>query len=118
MFKYSMQGGYNHIISDLKDLKDMDVQSLLERYGKIGVKKLAANTPVQSGELADAWGYYIEPTNKGQKLVFYNTKTHNGYKVAILVINGHVTKDGGWVEGNDFVSPIINDMCDEIKSEL
>lgn len=118
MIRYSTTGNYRQIITDLTEMKNMDVVSLLDRYGRIGVRRLSRATPTNTGELADSWGYYIEPTQRGQKLVFYNTKENDGYKIAILVINGHVTKDGTWVEGNDFVSPIIDDICVEINSEI
>lgn len=120
MFRFRTHGNYNKIKKELKIKKDIDTTYLLNKYGRIGVERLASATPVRTGLTRDSWKYTVTDTKKGQKLIFYNTNrgTDTETSVVILLIHGHVTREGGWIEGNDFVSPIIDDICEEIKTEL
>ena len=99
-----------------------EYMQVLERYADLGVQALRNATPVDSGDTASAWGYTIE-TGKGvTKLYFTNGNEKNGVNIAILLIYGHATRNGGYVEGNDFVSPalrpIFQDLADAMYREI
>ena len=38
---------------------------------------------------------------------FTNSNTQNGVNVAVLLIYGHGTRNGGYVEGIDYVTPAL-----------
>lgn len=118
MFKIHTSGSYKNTTRSLEKMKNMDVSPVLDKYGRIGVERLSKATPVNTGETADSWEYDVVKTNKGYKLIFSNTHRSGEYKVVILIIHGHITTRGTWIEGNDFVTPIANELCEEIKSEL
>lgn len=96
----------------------------LDYYGKLGVEKLKANTPVDTGLLRSSWYYKIR-RNKGEATITYcNDDIENGMNVALIVQYGHGTKSGIWVPGRDYITPAIaevlievaNDMREEIQS--
>ncbi len=95
--------------------KYMDV---LEGYAELGLKALREATPVDSGETAAAWDYAIESRDGVTKLVYTNSHTKNGVNIAILLIYGHGTRNGGYVEGNDFVSPALRPIFQELADSM
>lgn len=89
----------------------------LHRFGREGVAALAAATPVDSGLTANSWNYEIV-NNKGViKITFYNTNIQNGVPIAIILQYGHGTRNGGWVQGRDYINPAIQPIFDKITEE-
>lgn len=118
--RITSRGDYSKTIRSLNNLKNgQDVLSVLDKYGQIGVEYLSKATPVLTGLTADSWYYKIsENQNDVYTLEFCNSNRSDGYLVVLFIRNGHVTKSGTWVEGNDFVTPILNDIAMQIQSEI
>ena len=95
---------------------------VLKHYAERGIEALREATPKDTGATADSWKYEIESGNGFTRLIYYNTNTENGMNVAILLIYGHGTRNGGYVEGYDFVSPalrpVFRDLADAIFNEI
>lgn len=118
MISFSTRGNYSKTKKSLNDLKHIDIESILDKYGKIGVDLFKKATPVRTGLTADSWDYHIEKTNHGQKLVFTNSNVEDGCPIVIFIRHGHITANGTWIMGNDFVKPILDNLCAELKSEI
>ena len=43
-----------------------------------------------------------------------NTNIQNGVPIAIILQYGHGTRNGGWVQGRDYINPAIQPIFDEI----
>lgn len=86
----------------------------LERYGKEGVNALMSATPVDTGNTANSWNYKIERNSGSIAISFYNTNIQNGVPIAIILQYGHGTRNGGWVEGRDYINPAIQPIFDKI----
>lgn len=82
----------------------------LEDIAKYCVKELAEATPKDTGLTAKSWSYEIQNTGKTSSIVFYNTNIQNGVNVAILLDFGHATPNGKWVEGKNYIDPIIQEQ--------
>ena len=99
-----------------------EYMKVLERYAEAGVEALREATPKDSGDTANAWGYRIESRDGITKLYFTNDNIQNGVNVAILLVHGHGTRNGGYVQGNDFVKPalrpIFQDLADAMFREI
>ena len=90
---------------------------ILDRYGKEGVDALASATPVDSGETAQSWGYKISRNSTGYTLEFTNSHVVSGVPIAIILQYGHGTRNGGYVEGRDYINPAIQPVFDRLARE-
>lgn len=93
-------------------------QGLLEFYAQKGVDALREATPVSSGTTAESWGYEIESGDGITTISFTNSNIQNGQNIAILLIYGHGTRNGGYVQGNDFVSTVIRDIFQQLANQI
>lgn len=119
MISISSRGNYRQTINYLKHIDhNLDISSVLDKYGQMGVERLSEATPVESGETRDSWEYDVKQTRTGYKINFYNTNQNDGYHIVVLIRYGHVTIDGRWVDGNDFVEPVIQELCGELQAEF
>lgn len=95
-----------------------------DAYGKMGVEALAAATPKDSGASAEAWDYEIVKEKDRTKLIWTNDNTvgYSDVPIVILLQYGHMTKNGVYIEGNDFVNPaiapVLNDIAIKIWKEI
>ena len=90
----------------------------LERYGQLGVNALAVATPRRTGLTADSWRYKIEVNDRETKVVWTNSNTVDGVNVAILIQYGHGTRNGGYVEGIDFINPAIKPIFQGFADDI
>mgnify|MGYP003409510931 FL=1 len=86
----------------------------LERFGKEGVAALASATPVDTGMTAASWYYEITNQNGVATITFNNSNVNEHVNIAIILQYGHGTRNGGWVEGRDYINPAIRPVFDKI----
>lgn len=89
----------------------------LHHYGKLGVSALREATPRDSGETANSWTYEIVQEDGRLAVYWKNTNVQNGVNIAIILQYGHGTRNGGWVEGTDYINPAIRPIFDEMAEE-
>ena len=112
------KGNFNNIERFFNRVLKRDYLNILSDYAQIGVEALREATPVESGETANAWGYEIESKKGITTIWFTNSEEDNGVNVAILLIYGHGTRNGGYVEGIDFVSPALRPVFQELADKI
>lgn len=97
------------------------IKNILDKYGKKGVEVLKENTPKDTGLTASSWKYEINyPEKDVVEIVWYNTNyiyENNRVSVAVLLQYGHGTRNGGWVEGQDYINPSIKPIFDKIAED-
>lgn len=91
--------------------------SILHRYGQRGVDILRAVTPVDSGETAASWSYSIYDDGEKIHLSWNNSNESDGVNVVILLVYGHGLANGGYVPGNDFVTPAIQPLMQDLANK-
>lgn len=92
----------------------------LDRYGKMGVKALQEATPKDSGITADSWYYVIEhdEVNKTLTVAWYNANVvDDWFNVAIMLQYGHATRNGGYVQGRDYINPALRPIFDKMARD-
>lgn len=94
------------------------IRPILEKYGKEGVNALSEATPKDTGLAAQSWRYEIVERSGYISLRWHNDDIENGALVVILLQYGHATRNGGWVEGRDFIMPAIQPIFDKILNEI
>lgn len=117
MITINHYGDFKKLTNFLEKMKRMFDVSMLDKYGKEGVAALSAATPVDSGKTASSWTYEIKDIKDGVALTFNNTNIQNGVSIAIILQYGHGTRNGGWVEGRDYINPAIQPVFDELANE-
>jgi hypothetical protein len=89
-------------------------KGIFDRYGKEGVEALSAATPVDTGLTSKSWSYEIVKEKTSVSIVFKNSNVQNGIPIAIILQYGHATRNGGWVEGRDYINPAIQPIFDQL----
>lgn len=90
----------------------------LIHYGEKGVAALKAATPKESGATAEGWSYEIVE-EKGRTAVYWrNSHVVNGVNIALVLQYGHATRNGGFVEGIDYIPPAIRPVFDQMAKEV
>lgn len=117
MITFKQNRNFSNLSITLKRMKRFVDNISLEKYGKEGVTALASATPVDTGLTANSWNYKIEQTKNSVSITFYNTNIQNGVPIAIILQYGHGTRNGGWVEGRDYINPAIQPIFDRIANE-
>ena len=117
MIGFRQKGDFSKTTKFLTKLKQNVDISTFEKYGKKGVAALASATPVDSGLTANSWYYKIEKTNGSISLLFCNSNIQNGVPIAVILQYGHGTRNGGWVQGRDYINPAIQPIFDQIVND-
>lgn len=114
MISFRQKGDFSKLTKYYESLKKVAHINDLDKYGRQGVAALASATPKDTGLTANSWEYKIEQ-NKGKvSISFYNTNIQNGVPIAVILQYGHGTRNGGWVQGRDYINPAIQPIFDEI----
>lgn len=117
MIKFRHKGDFSKTNRFFEKAKHAIRMSYLDKYGERGVAALSSATPVDSGLTAVSWHYKIERTKGSATISFYNSNIQNGVPIAVILQYGHGTRNGGWVEGRDYINPAIQPIFDEIVNE-
>ena len=117
MIRFRHKGDFSKTTNFLKRAKDKVYLEDLDKYGRQGVAALASATPIDSGKTASSWYYKIENTKESAKISFYNSNVQNGVSIAIILQYGHGTRNGGWVEGRDYINPAVQPIFDKIVDD-
>ncbi len=102
----------------MKKIIDGNYLKVCERYGQEGVEALMSATPVDSGLTASSWSYEITRNLNSTVIAFANSNIQNGVPIAIIIQYGHGTRNGGWVQGRDYINPAIQPIFDRIAKEV
>jgi len=117
MIEFRQKGDFSKLTRFLEKAKEAVRLGNLDKYGREGVAALASATPIDSGQTAKSWYYKIIHKNGSVSICFYNSNIQNGVPIAIILQYGHGTRNGGWVQGRDYINPAIRPIFDKIANE-
>ncbi len=100
-----------------KILGRQTIEQVLDRYGRMGVDALSSATPTDTGFTSRSWRYEVHQSKGKHMLWFTNDNVIDGIPVAILIQYGHGTKNGGYVQGYDYINPVIRPLFDKIAND-
>ena len=116
MIKFRQKGDFSKLSSYLEKAKETVRLGELDKYGREGVAALASATPVDTGLTAKSWYYKIVRKDGSVSLEFHNSNIQNGVPIAVILQYGHGTRNGGWVQGRDYINPAIQPIFDKIAN--
>ena len=118
MITFRHKGNFSKVTAYLERVKKGANIRSLDKYGREGVAALSSATPVDTGLTAKSWSYEITQEKGIVRISFCNSNIKNGWApIAILLQYGHGTRNGGWVEGRDYINPAIQPIFDKITEE-
>lgn len=117
MISFEQKGDFKKLSRYFERLKETMKLGVLDKYGREGVAALASATPKKTGKTAASWIYEIERQNGSVAIVFKNTNIVKGVPIAIILQTGHGTGTGGWVQGRDYINPVIQPIFDKIAND-
>lgn len=124
MIKFKHKGSFASTEGFFNRIKHRMFMNKVESFAEKGVAALAAATPRDTGKTAESWYYEIEDTGNMVTITWNNSnevKSANApyfVNVALILNYGHGTKDGGFIEGLDFINPTLKPIFDELVEQV
>lgn len=118
MISITATGSFQNIEAFLKRVAKVDIASILDVNGQLGVSALSSATPFQTGLTAHSWGYEVSSSGGIYSITWTNSDIENGFPVAIMLQYGHGTGTGGYVQGIDYINPALRPIFDKIADDV
>lgn len=119
MITIEHHGDLDKTVGWLKKLKQNRMFKDLDKFGVRGVQALEEATPKDTGKTATSWSYKIEQNGREVKIIYCNSNVIDEWcNVAIIIQYGHATKNGGYVEGIDYINPALAPVFQKIADEV
>jgi len=117
IISFRQKGDFSKLTRFFEKVKEAVHRGDLDKYGREGVAALSAATPVDSGLTASSWYYEIINRKGSVSISFHNSNIQNGVPIAVILQYGHGTRNGGYVEGRDYINPAIQPIFEEIAKK-
>lgn len=117
MITFKQSGDFSKTLRFLSQSRNIDYLSILKKFGEVGVSALASATPVDTGLTANSWGYEIVKEKNSYAIYWTNSNIQNGIQIAVILQYGHATRNGGFVQGRDYINPAIQPIFDSIATD-
>ena len=120
MITFKHEGDFSNTERFFKRAKDIlsKYNYILDKYGQEGVLALASATPIDSGMTASSWDYRVYTTKNFLKISWTNSNVINGVPIAVIIQYGHGTGTGGYVQGRDYINPVMRPIFDRIARDI
>lgn len=113
----TQKGNFKKTDRFLSKVVSLHFERKLKHYGELGVQALKAATPKDTGKTAESWNYEIVQEEGRTVLYWRNENLSQGIPVVIILQYGHVTRNGGFVEGIDFINPTLKPLFERMAKE-
>ncbi len=118
VISFAQHGDFKKSLTFMTRVRSRNVRGILEKYGQRGVEALVIATPKATGKTAASWSYEIKMDDNGATLCWKNANIVDGVPIAVILQYGHGTRNGGYVQGTDYINPVMKPLFDEIAAEL
>lgn len=114
MIFIKQRGSFDKTEKFLKKSFGRDYVSVLQKFGQQGVSALYAATPIDSGMTAVSWSYEVKQEKSRISIIWKNSNVNKGVNIAIILQYGHATRNGGYVEGIDYINPALKPIFEKM----
>lgn len=111
---FKQKGNFKKTRKFLKRCSNLQLNDLLDQYGKEGVEALARVTPKDTGKTAASWSYAVHKSDGRITITWSNSNIVDGVPIAVILQYGHGTRNGGYVEGVDYINPAMRPIFERI----
>lgn len=112
------KGSFKHSRKFLTFITDWNIERSLRKYAEKGVAALREATPKDTGKTAESWDYEFRYAKGSAGIYWINRNIQDGVNIAVILQYGHGTRNGGYVQGRDYINPAIRPVFDEIADKL
>lgn len=118
MIEVTHSGSFKNTERWLRRMSRRQQLPSLDTYGQRGVDVLSNATPKDTRETSKRWRYEIRE-NRGQITIsWFNDNEEDNVPIVILIQYGHATRNGGFVQGRDFINPAMQPLFDQWSYEI
>jgi hypothetical protein len=119
MIKVIVHGSFKNTDSFLQRMQARLYLRRLEKFGAEGIAALQAATPKDTGRAAHAWSYEIVQRHGYYSIHWLNSEVEEPGTIPLVVLlqYGHATRNGGYVQGIDFINPALRPIFTRIAEE-
>jgi len=118
MITFNVTGDTKKTESFIKNALKVDILGVMESCGREGVAALSSATPVDTGLAAGDWDYDVHASGGVYSIYWTNSDVESGFPVAIMLQYGYGTGTGGYVQGRDYINPVMKPIFDEIANKV
>lgn len=118
MINFKVRGDWKKTDDFLKKASRSSFFDQLAVFGQEGVMALSSATPKDTGKTAASWSYKINRTKDAVSLTWYNSSVADGSSIPIVMLiqYGHGTGLGTYVQGTDFINPVMKPIFEKINN--
>lgn len=117
MIQFKQKGDFTALDNFFKKASNVINMNIIKNYCDEGIKALKLATPKDTGLTSESWSYEITRKSGLITISFLNSNINKGVPIAIILQFGHATKNGGWVEGIDYINPAIKPIFEKIADD-
>lgn len=117
MIQFKQKGDFEKLDNFFKKATNVINMQTIKQYCDEGIKRLEKATPKDTGVTSKSWSYDIKNQNGLITISFLNSNINKGVPIAVILQFGHATKNGGWVEGIDYINPAIRPIFEKIADD-
>lgn len=114
---FKHKGDFSKTLKFFNHLLRRDYLNILDKYGKEGVERLKEYTPKDTGLTSESWNYVITKDKQSTTITWTNSNVNNYVNIALILQYGHATRNGGWVEGVDYINPALEPIFEKMAQE-
>lgn len=118
MGMFRVRGSTKRTQSFLEKMSKPLTTDRLDSLARAAVTQLALATPTETGKTASMWSYEIEKTSTKTIVHFNNDNVINGVNIAVILQYGHGTGTGGYVQGRDYINPVLQPVFDAMAEAM
>lgn len=118
MLEVTHHGDFKNTERFLKRVSRRQQLGWVDAYGIRGVDALSNATPKDTRETSKRWRYEIKEERGRITITWLNDNEDNGVPIVILIQYGHATRNGGFVQGRDFINPAMQPLFDQMTDEI
>jgi hypothetical protein len=120
MIGVQSSGSWNSTEDFLHRMQSRSYLEVVKPYAALGVDALRKATPERSGKTSEHWSYEIvqRPGYISIKWTNDDVVEPGHIPVAVLIQYGHGTREGGYVEGIDYINPAMRPIFEQITAAV
>lgn len=111
---FRQKGDFRRTSDFLKRANRLNLDVILNQYGQEGVEALRAATPKDTGTTANSWSCVVHKGTGSITITWSNSNIVDGVPIAVILQYGHGTRNGGYVQGTDYINPAMKPIFDKI----